>query len=143
MKITIESPKHDEEDEIIVRCKELDDDLMKLIYRIKKRQNKIIAYLDKEITRLSPNEIYYFEAVDNKVFACCEKQVYEVKLKLYEIDSPDFIRISKSVVLNLSKVKSISPLFNGRLEAKLKNDEKVIISRQYVPDLKKALGIER
>lgn len=143
MKITIETPEPDAEDEIIVRCRELNDDLIKLLYQLKEGQNRITGYQGKEIVQLLPKEIYYFEAVDNKVFAYCEQQIYDVRLKLYEVHIPDFIRVSKSVVLNLSKINSISPLFNGRFEAKLNNGEKIIISRQYIPDLKKALGIER
>ncbi len=145
MKITIVTPKPNEEDEIIIKCRNLDEDLMKIICRLKEEESRVTAYQDRDIIKLYPKDIYYFESVDNKVFACCEKQVYEVRLKLYEIEdalsNSDFIRISKSVIVNLYKIKSVAPMFNGRFEAKLQNDEKIIISRQYVPDLKKALGI--
>jgi len=45
------------------------------------------------------------------------------------------------MIVNVSKISKIVPTFNGKLEAVLKNGEKVVISRQYVPDLKKKLGI--
>lgn len=145
MKITIETPKPHEEDEIIVRFHTVDEDLMRFICRLKDKKNSLTAYQDRDIVKLSAKDIYYFEAVDNKVFACCEKQVYEVRLKLYEIEESlshgDFIRISKSVVVNLNKIKSVAPMFNGRFEGNLQNGEKIIISRQYVPNMKKALGI--
>ncbi len=146
MKITIQTPRPNEEDEIIVKCRNIDDNLMKLICRLKEEESKITAYLDREIVQLLPKDIYYFEAVDNKVFAYCESQVYEVKEKLYELENQlaymDFVRISKSVIVSIFKIRSISPMLNGKLEGKLKNGEKVIISRQYVPTLKKALGIK-
>lgn len=145
MKITIETPKPNQEDEIIIRCRNLNDGITEIICRLKEEQSTLTAYSDRDIVKISPHNIYYFEAVDNKVFACCEKQVFEVKLKLYEIEQAlsgrDFIRISKSVVANLNKINSVSPMFNGRFEARLQNTEKIIISRQYVPSLKKALGI--
>ena len=53
----------------------------------------------------------------------------------------DFIRISKSMILNLAKVERFAPSFSGRFEAILQNGEKVMISRQYVPALKKQLGL--
>lgn len=144
MKITIETPKPNEEDEIIVRCKKVDENLMKVLYQLKD-ENRVTAYMEKDIVKLFPKDIYYFECVDNKVFACCEKQVFDVRLKLYEIEQTlsdsDFIRISKSVVVNLNRIMSVAPMFNGRFEARLQNGEKIIISRQYVPSLKKALGI--
>ncbi len=144
MKITIETPKPNEEDEIIVRCKKVDENLMRVLYQLKD-ENRVTAYMERDIVKLFPKDIYYFECVDNKVFACCEKQVFDVRLKLYEIEQTlsdsDFIRISKSVVVNLNRIMSVAPMFNGRFEARLQNGEKIIISRQYVPSLKKALGI--
>lgn len=90
-------------------------------------------------------EIYYFESVDDKVFAYAENDVVEVKWKLYELEERlaggDFIRIAKSMILNLSKVKRFAPYMGGRFEALLENGEKVLISRQYVPELKKVLGL--
>ena len=145
MKIIIETPAEGAEDEIVIRCRELDEEVMSLIYALKQGRTRITAYSGKTILQLSPKDIYYFESVDNKVFAYCEKEVYEVKEKLYEIESiyskTDFQRISKSVIVNISRIESVSPTLGARLEANLQNGERVIISRQYVPDLKKKLGI--
>lgn len=145
MKITIETPNEGEEDEIIVRCAALDDRLMHLIAALKTDQADLTGYLDDKIIKLAPKDILYFESVDNKVFAYAGKTVYEVHKKLYEIEKEyahaDFVRISKSAIVNVAKIAYIRPLLNGRFEAKLKNDEKIIISRQYVIELKKKLGI--
>lgn len=144
MKITVETPIEGE-DEIIIRCKELDEELMNLISTIGQWRRRITGYKDKAIVQLVPADIYYFESVDNKVFAYCEKDVFEVKEKLYELESAykntDFQRISKSVIANISFIEAVIPILGARLEAKLKNGERVIISRQYVPELKKKLGI--
>lgn len=145
MKITILTPAPGEEDEIIVRCTHLDERIMKLISSLKADSQRISAYGEGVITMLSPRDIYYFEAVDNKVFAYCEKTVFEVRRKLYELEADfsymDFLRISKSTIINVAKIQHLSSTLNGRLEARLRNGEKVIISRQYVADLKKMLGI--
>jgi len=50
-----------------------------------------------------------------------------------------FFRCSKSVVVNLMKIEFMKPALNGRFMATLNNNEKVIISRQYVTELKKKL----
>ena len=42
----------------------------------------------------------------------------------------------------MEKIEYLSPPFSGKLEAHLKNGEKIVISRQYVPVLKAKLGIE-
>ena len=145
MKITIETPGEGEEDEIIVRCRNLDDRTMSLIAALKKENAQITGYLEDRIVKLSPKEIFYFESVDNKVFAYTKDQVYEVRKKLYELekefDYADLMRISKSVIVNLAKLAYLRPTFNGRFEARLKNGEKIIISRQYVAEIKKKLEI--
>lgn len=103
------------------------------------------CYENGEISQVEPKDIYYFESVDNRVFAYCEKRVFEVKQKLYELESQfertDFVRISKSVIANLSKVEKFIPSFNSRFEALLSNGERVVVSRQYVPKIKEKLGI--
>lgn len=145
MKITIETPGEGEEDEIIVRCASLNDRLMKFIAALRTEESSLTGYMDDKIVKLAPKDVFYFEAVDNKVFAYTGKGVYEVRKKLYEIEKEyadtDFLRISKSAIVNVAKIAYIRPLINGRFEAKLKNDEKIIINRQYVIELKKKLGI--
>lgn len=145
MKITIEDRMDGQEDEIIIRCKQMDEHLLKLVYAIKAGSEKLTATRGNDIVQVTPKDVFYFEAVDNKVFLYLEKEVYETKLKLYELEErfvrSDFLRVSKSVIMNLSKVKTLSPAFNGRFEATMKNGEKVIISRQYVPALKDKLGL--
>lgn len=146
MKITIETPAPGEEDEIIVRCAALDDKLLHLIYALRERQEYgITGYLEGKIVKLSLKDIFYFEAVDSRVFAYTSQGVYEIRKKLYELESEysytDFLRISKSAIVNVSKISYLKPTLSGRFEATLKNNEKMIISRQYVIDLKKKLGI--
>lgn len=145
MKITIESLKPGEEEEIILRCASVDDRILKLIQSLKTEKDTLTGYVEDKIQKLALKDIFYFEAVDSKIYAYMAKQVFEVHKKLYEIEEEyaekDFLRISKAVVVNVSKIIYIRPMLNGRFEAKLKNDEKVVISRQYVPALKEKLDI--
>ncbi|MBE5961817.1 MAG: LytTR family transcriptional regulator [Lachnospiraceae bacterium] len=145
MKILIEDPSDGEEDTIIIRCRQLDDRLLQFIYEAKMRKEKLTGLLGGTIHLIDPTSVFYFEAVDNRVFIYCKEQVYESRLKLYEIEAmfrdTSFFRASKSCILNLDKISNITSAFNGRLETTLKNNEKVIISRQYVPALKEKLGI--
>lgn len=145
MKIVIEEPKDGEEEQIIIKCRNMSNEILQLISNIKMQKQMIVGYDKNDIHRIEPFNIYYFEAVDNKVFIYTRERVYESKQKLYEIEEmfveSDFFRTSKSVILNIKKMKYISPAFNGRFEATLDNEEKVIISRQYVNDLKKKLKV--
>ncbi|MCM1145623.1 MAG: LytTR family transcriptional regulator DNA-binding domain-containing protein, partial [Lachnoclostridium sp.] len=121
------------------------EQLLKTIYSLKASRDKITVSKGEKLLQLPPSEIYYFDAVDNRVYAYTQKEVYETKLKLYELEErlrhTDFFRASKSTIINLSKVQNFSPGFNGRFEVCLKNEEKLIVSRQYVPVLKEKLGL--
>ena len=146
MRVIIEAPAPGEEEEIIIRMHSPDSRIFEFVKRINSAEEKLTAYYsDGSICVLDPGEIYYIESVDSRVFAYGKNDVSELKQKLYELEErfegTDFIRISKSMILNLSKVKRFAPAVSGRFEAVLLNDEKVIISRQYVPDVKKRLGL--
>lgn len=145
MRIIIEDVEEGQEDEIIIRCNEIDDHLMELIYGVKMNKNKISCIDNGSVYMLNPQDIFYFEAVDNKVFAYTEEKVYSTKYKLYELEElfehTDFFRASKSSIINLSKLVKVMPIFNGRFEVLLCNGERIIISRQFVPVLKKKLGL--
>jgi len=144
LKIIIEKPEVGEEEQIIVKCNYISPELYNVLNTLRAQGNMLIANLGNEIHRINPTDIYYIETVENKTFLYCEHEVYESKQKLYELEElamGDFFRCSKSVIVNLSKIKSLVPALSGRLEAILINGEKVIISRQYVSELKKNLGI--
>ena len=145
MKVTILDLEPGEEEEIIVKCDKINDNLQKILNSIKQGNDKLNLYKNGDIYFIEPDAIYYFESVDQKVFAYGKTEVYEVKSKLYELEEErtarDFMRSAKSTILNLNKIKSLTPAFGGRFEALLKNGEKVIISRQYVNVLKERLGI--
>lgn len=145
MKITIQDIAPGEEEEIIVRCRDLDEALLRMIHELKTRRGKFTVTDNDKIRQIDAGDIYYFEAVDNKVFLYLEQDVFEVRYKLYEIEeayaNTDFFRASKSVIINLAKVEQFAPDFGGRFEAQMRNGERLMISRQYVPTLKKRLGM--
>ena len=144
MKIVIEEPQDGEEEQLIIKCHQMSAELLRALALLK-AQDTLIAYDGNEIHRIEAVDVYYIEVVDNKTFLYCQDKIYDLKQKLYELEetltSGDFLRVSKSVILNLSKIKILSPALSGRFEAALNNGERVIISRQYVNDLKKRLGI--
>ncbi len=145
MKVTILEKKVDEEDELIVRCDYLDESLTKLINQFKTGKGKMNFYKDSKIVFIEPEEVLYFESVDDKVFAYTKDSVYETKSKLYQLEAElpatIFFRANKAVIVNLDKIDSLAPAFGGRFEAVLENGYKVMISRNYLNTLKELLGL--
>jgi DNA-binding LytR/AlgR family response regulator len=145
MKIIIEDLPPGEEETITVRVHTLKPELMRMLHSFRAQSILLLAHQGNEIHRISPSDIYYIDTVENKTVLHAKDELFESKQKLYELEESlaegDFLRISKSSILNLRKVKSLVPAFSGRLEAVLRNGERVPISRHYVPELKKVLGI--
>jgi DNA-binding LytR/AlgR family response regulator len=145
MKVRIESIRDKEEEHVLIRCCKVNDEVLEIVRFVKSKNDLLSGYENSQVYPVSLRDIYYFEAVDNKVYAYLKNKVYEMKNKLYELEElyvkRQFFRCSKSVLINLLKIECVKPALNGRFTAKLLNGEQVIISRQYVPELKKLLQI--
>ncbi|SDS84863.1 transcriptional regulator, LytTR family [Paenibacillaceae bacterium GAS479] len=145
MKVSIEEISKDQEEEILVRCHEVDDEISEIVNKLKTESLILLGYYGDCVHRIKLSNVYYFEAVDGKVFIYSKDKVYEVKQKLYELEElckeKHCFRASKSTVLNITKISVIHPTISGRFEAVLDNGERVVISRQYVPVLKNMLGL--
>ena len=132
-----------EPEELEIRCHEETEEVKDIITFVKSRQGNLTGICEGQQHEIPIADVYYVETVDNSVFIYGQNKVYETKQKLYELEGmlreKYFLRVSKSLVLNLMKIKSIKPALNGRYSAILQSGEEVIISRKYVAQLKCAL----
>lgn len=55
--------------------------------------------------------------------------------------NPDFVQISKHALININHLKSLENSFSGNMLAMLTNDVTTNVSRRYLSDLEKALGL--
>lgn len=145
MRVRIETIKKPEEEQVLIRCVRVNEEVKEIADYVKSRDDILTGYQNAQLYQLSLQDIYYFEGVDDKVYAYLKNKVYELKSKLYELEElygkRQFLRCSKSVIVNLLKIECVKPALNGRFTAMLFNKEQIIISRQYVPELKKKLQL--
>ncbi len=145
MDIKVELDKNLSENEIIVKCREENKIVKNILEYVKSNLETIVVSNDDQIYKVTILDILYFDSVDNKTFVYLEDNVYTCELKLYEIEGTlyknEFIRISKSCILNLNALKSVKRTINGRLIATLKNGEEVVINRSYVKSFKERFGV--
>ena len=143
MEIRVRKIGNDEKEYIEIGCHKRNERTNELIRVLKMHHGSIEAYREEKQYQIPLMDIYYIEAVDEKTFIYLENDCYEAKKRLYEFEEllsdRSFSRISKSVIVNMMKIVTIKPALNGRFLCQLKNDEKVIISRKYVPDIKEKL----
>lgn len=140
MKLFIEQNDMHKETEIHIKCGPIGAELQHIIDEIQTLMFSVPVSKDGAISKLSPEEIFYFDSVDEKTFAYTHNNVYTCDYKLYEIEEKmgrfGFARISKSVIVNIRKIREIKPQLNGRFEAVLDNGERQVVNRHYVGDLK-------
>lgn len=74
------------------------------------------------------------------------KKTEVIKQPLYQLEKIlepyQFIRIAKSYIVNLRKIRYIRVTFNAKLACELTNGEIVYVTRSYVKKFKDALGIK-
>jgi len=144
MRVLIQDPLPGDGESAIISVKNVTERITRAV-NILKSPDDLSVYADEELLMLPVGAVFYVESVDLKTFVYAEKAVYRSRLKLYEIEEilsgGDFLRVSKQIIVNVRRIRSISPAGGGRFAAKLTNGESVIISRQYVSALKERFGL--
>lgn len=143
MKVHIKQISNKADECLIIECVEITADIESIRSYALTKGTTLTGNIDERIYQFNLSDVYYFEAVDERVFAYTKNNSYELKIRLYELENAysdkHFVRCSKSFIINLMKLESISPALNGRFTAHMKNGENVIISRQYVPEIKRVV----
>lgn len=147
MKITIERVAAPCETEISITCSNNPDEKTKNLIRQLQFfvHDVVVGYKEGEAHRLSLQDVFYIDCVDEKTFFYLAHEVYETQQKLYEwesqLENTSFVRISKSTILNTDKLKSVRPLLGGKMEATMINGEKQMINRHYISQFRQKFGI--
>ncbi len=144
MKITIQENEHQAETEVVIHCRQADEQVLALVSALSTCNSPLTGTKDGATFILTPADVLYFDSVDKRTFAYTEQDTYEVPLRLYELEERlpnSFFRASKASIINIGKIKSILPDFGGRLEVTLVSGERLTVSRQYAHELKTRLEI--
>ena len=103
----------------------------------------MIFFKDGREYYLPVNEILFFETNNNGIDAHTIDDIYKVKYKLYELEEnlPDnFIRVSKSTILNVNHIYSIDKnLTSSSIVQFYNTHKKVYVSRYYYKELRRQL----
>lgn len=152
MKLRIEkSEAYDQEPEVVIYCKEVDERVQKIIAALDMQKKKLLGILEQKEYIVEPEEVLYCESVDGVVFIYTCEQVYRSSYTLNDIENifPDhgFFRCSKSMVLNINSITSLESEMGNRIDAMLSNGEHIMISRRYAKQfraiLKEAAAYEK
>lgn len=146
MNVIVEEQEDLIEDQVVIYCREENQEIRRIKGFIKNINTKLCASLDFKKVMITPDEIYYIESVDKKTFVYIKDKVLECSLKLYEIEDRfkefSFFRANKSTIVNVMYIKDINILLNRNLLVTLESKEKITISRRNVKDFRKLIGWE-
>ncbi|MBQ7128967.1 MAG: LytTR family transcriptional regulator [Clostridia bacterium] len=137
MKLRIEIDENFD-DEVIIRCKSLTDEiklLQDVIGNAVDKDARLVFTLNDTEYYINRNDILFFETVENKTAAHTADKIFYTNYKLYELEEvlpKSFMRISKSSIINCKKVSAITKNITGASEVLFKDSpKKVYVSRMY------------
>lgn len=140
MKLQLLKKEDLKETEIDIRYSSMTQSLSRIIKYIRQQEYFIQGVFENKLYQIPLNEVLYFETVDKKTFIYTKQKVFECKKILSTIEQDlirtNVVRISKTVLLNISYLVCVKPYPNHRLLAELSNKENLIVSRRYISILR-------
>jgi len=127
--------------------KETSSQLQEVLNQLKRQEeyiNRIAVTSNGRITFIRVEEISCFEAERNSVRILAGKQSFEIRNSLtaleQRLDPKHFVRIHRSTIVHLCKVKEVQPWFNGFHVVVLENGRQLRMSRYQQDSLKRLMG---
>ena len=114
MKIKIEIDESLSEDEVLIRCRGLTEqvtEIQQAVSEVVNTSKRFVFYRGNTEYYLALEEILFFETDGDGINAHTRDNIYQTKYKLYELEDllPGcFMRISKSSIVNTNHIYSIS-----------------------------------
>ena len=105
-------------------------------------ENKILVFSEDETVILEIKSIECVTVIDNKVWAITENGEFLIKNRLYEVEKIlpfSFIKINKSSVANISKIKKFISTYSGAVNVEFKSGYTDYVSRRCLPQVKRRL----
>lgn len=131
---------------VVIYTNEVTSEVNELVKKLSEKQPfNLIGYKNEKLEILQPEEIIRIYTEQQKVFAKTDKDVFTLKMRLYEVEKKlslaYFVRVSNSEIVNFKKVKNLDMGYSGTIGIIFKSGDKSFVSRRYVTRIKQYLGI--
>lgn len=144
LKVELKISKEVKEPYAVIYSDSLTDEITSAVMYLENTGKIITGEDNGRIAVLQPSEIYMVRVENERTVIYGENKKFISPKRLYQIEQQlgnGFMKISKSTVINLSHIKCVEPSFKSMMSLVMKNGLKDWISRKYLPDFKKYLGI--
>jgi two-component system, LytTR family, response regulator len=119
-------------------------DFLRALHPLAKRQRSIIVKANGRSVVLHQNEIDWVEASGNYLKIHAGKESHLIRETMAQFEdrlAPEiFVRIHRSTIVNVSRVRELHPLFNGDQELVLRDGQRLTMSRTFRQRLMEMLG---
>lgn len=149
MRVRIEFTDDFTEEEVVIRCSRLSEEvqaIQKAVSEITAGKQRFVFYRGDTEYYLPLDEVLFFETDDREINVHTADQIYRTKYKLYELEKllPGyFIRVSKSSIVNVTGIYSITRNLSSCLIQFQGTHKQVYVSRYYFKLLKERLEEKR
>lgn len=119
----------------------------RIIQKLRTEEQFLIGSENCRNYKVLVSDIFYIESVDKRTFIYTfiytKGMVFRSEKRLYQLENElkeyDFVKVSRTCLVNINELVHIKALANSRLEAELSNGEKIIVSRTYIPEIKRKI----
>lgn len=146
MKIRIEITDDLQEDEVIIRCRQIHDHVLNIQKRIAEEYADVprLTFFKENTEYYFPLEdILFFETDQDCVYAHTRTDAFRIRFRLYELEDilPHFfVRISKSNIVNIRHILAVNRNLTASSQIQFnKSHKQVYVSRLYYKNLKARL----
>ena len=135
------------EESIVIRYKDPNPTVNRIITILEGGDGKLWGRTESGSVSIDTKDILYLETVDDKLFAYTTEVVARIEGSLVsfmnEVRDETFFRCSKSMIINVGKVRALQSLSSNRIDATMEGGEHIMISRRYAVDFRRLLKGDR
>ena len=145
MKVRVDISSEYKEPFAVIHTDAVTDEIQRIIDVFSTSETPITAFRNEEdLIVLQPSDIYMIRVENGDTLIYGVKDTYRSRKRLYELASQlgqSFMQISRTTLINLSYMDHIELGFSGTLLLIMKNGCKDYVSRTYLREFKKYLGL--
>lgn len=117
------------------------DDL--ITYLDTKKDQYILCYQEDRLYKIYERQIIYIEGYSKEAYIYTQEDQYLTRQRLYELENIlaeyHFVRINKSMIINIDHIDYLIPDVQRRYIIVLKNKKRLLLTRSYVKSFMKKL----
>lgn len=144
MKIKFHIDEHLPEEKAEFWLRKMTERIRQITEDLTREKDFVWCYQGENVFSINFSDIYLIQVENEKTYVYTETENYLYKGRLYQIQQllpSDFVMASRSALVNYHKLDYLQILNDGNVDAILKNNLTVQISRRKIKTLKEVLGL--